>query len=151
MTRIAVLLAATALGLGALGCGGSDDQSSTGVSLPTVTVPTVPQSQAPTTTSSAASGQNPPAQTQTTALGASHGSCPPTLSKSECRTLADAVARGESEGGPLRCTPQMSPETCQALQEIAGAKPSGNPQAVPGCTGLSREECAALLEKSFGG
>jgi hypothetical protein len=152
MTRIAVLLAATALGVGALGCGGSDDQSTTGVSLPAVTVPTAPQSQAPTTTAAGASNQGKEGRETTTGSGARQASCPPSLSESDCRALGEAVSKGGATGGSVRCTPEMTPETCQLLKQIAGSNASpGSAQRVPGCEGLSREECLALFEKNFGG
>ena len=152
MTRIAVLLTGAILGLGALGCGGSDDQSTTGVSLPTVTAPATPQAQAPTTTGAGASTQSKPQQGTAADSGAAQGPCPAALSESDCRALAEAVSKGDgAQSGGLRCTPEMTPEACNRLKELAGSKgSSGSSKPLPGCEGLSRDECLALIDETYG-
>jgi hypothetical protein len=151
MGRIAVLAAAAALGAGVLGCGDSDssDKGSTdAVALPTVTAPTVTQAPSTTTTTPTDVKQEdvPPAG----ADRAQRVACPPSLGRRQCRELADAVEGGRG-GSPLdRCPAGMSPETCQVLEQIAHTKP-GTSHRLPGCEGLSQEECAAALEQFAGG
>jgi hypothetical protein len=154
MPRIAVLLTATALGLLGAGCGDSGEDSPDAVSLQTVTAPTISQGQkqATTTPTTAPSAQN--QQTKTPGSHAATGTpaCPQQLRRSDCQALAEAVEGGGGSGGSVRCTPEMTPEACSVLKQIAGSSPSsGSSASVPGCNGVSREKCQALIEQFVGG
>jgi hypothetical protein len=148
-----VMAAALGLIAGAVGCGSDADSSNT-IALPTVTAPKLAPSQSTTTvTPSAIKEQQEAAkraiqQAETTGKPAA---CPQGLSKSACRALAESKGGGGSSGAPLQCTPQMSPEACDLLKQISQAQPGGSGEKVPGCNGVSREECLALIQQIAGG
>jgi hypothetical protein len=155
VSRVAVLAAAVGLVAGAAGCGDSNNGSQNTIGLPTVTAPAItatqgqPANPGPAAGSSKDEGaQRPAGQAGTDGTSSS---CPAGLSKSACRALTETKGGSGGSGAPVQCTPQMSPEACDVLKQISGSSPGGSGEKVPGCNGVSREECLALIQQIAGG
>jgi hypothetical protein len=120
------------------------------VEIPTVTAPTI--AQAPSTTTAA----RPPEAKQEGVAPVDTGStprasCPPSLSKQDCRALVQAIEEardGTPSGASQRpsCPPSLSKSDCQALAqaiEQGGSGSGSNPVCPPS---FSKSDCQALAE-----
>jgi hypothetical protein len=132
MREASAVLLGCALAAMTIGCGSGDsDQGTTSVgSIPSITQPELTQ---PST--SAAKPRTPRQGATTTSADqapaagtgeqqASIDSCPPRMSRRDCRELAQALeeARGSSSSRPLRCA-QLGKDLCDEIMRQLGRHP----------------------------